>query len=198
MIQEATMAKNNHELGCKCQRCYSLVLGEWLDSLGGLTAAGAWGTFLTVTFRAQSDGAFGQKATSGFGNSCFQNFVTELSGQLGSRVEYVLADQRGERHGRFHQHALVAAHGLSAYPRRELENWFRLRAGWCRALPFQQGAAYYVARYIGRHLETADWKVEVGDCRRHSTSIEVGRTVVVTSAAVPSALFHQTYKGRKR
>jgi hypothetical protein len=188
---------SNHELNCKCWRCYSGTLGKWLDTLGSQTEAGEWELFLTLSYRAGTGWGNGDKPVPDFGHFCFKSFVSELSVELGSRVEYVLADQRSELRGRFHQHSLLAARGLDAYPRRELENWWRVRAGWSRVLPFQQGAAYYLARYIGRNLETADWKVEVGNPIAPAQH-EIGRKVIATSTAIPSELFHQTFPRRKK
>ena len=178
-----------HKPLCKCPRCVCLQLGRWIDALGGQTQSGSWQVFLTLTFA--------ENVTPGFGRCRFEEFIGHLSMQLGSCVEYVLADQYGQRYGRFHQHALLSAAGLNEYPRRGIEDWFRVRTGWSRALPFERGAAYYLARYIGRHLQVAEWTVSVGESSRRC-SPQVGKTVVATSALVPKELFHQGFRGRKR
>lgn len=188
---------SEHKPSCNCRQCYSLRLGRWLDGLGQLTESGEWDLFVTMSYRVQSEGAFGQRATAGFGHALFEEFVNDFSTQSGQRVEYVLADQRGELHGRFHQHALIAAIGLDGYPRRGIEDWFRRRAGWSRALRYRHGAAHYLARYIGRNLETAEWAIKVGDEIKQEKQ-SVGRIVLAKSAELPSVLFHQNFRGRKR
>jgi hypothetical protein len=189
-----TQAARKHSANCHCWRCYAMQLGKWLDALGAQTEAGRWSIFLTTTYRNSASGA---NPSAGFGHHCFESFVNHVWVEIGSRVEYVLSDQNGELHGRFHQHALLSASGLEEYPRGDLEAWLRERAGWSRALPFQEPAAYYLARYIGRNVETADWRVEVGPEVKRSLP-QVGRLVTVKSADVPSALFHQGFPRRKR
>jgi hypothetical protein len=178
-----------HRLGCQCWWCTAQALGTWFDDLAAETELGVWLWFLTITYA--------EKPSAGFGGYCFEAFISQLSSQLGARVDYVLSDQYGRLNDRYHQHALLSARGLRSYPRSELEAWFRRKAGWCRALPFRNGAAYYLANYIGRHLETADWQLQVGNEIKRAPH-GVGRTVIVASAELPSGLFHQNFRGRKR
>src|SRR2546427_636020 len=81
-----------------------------------------------------------------------------------------------------------------------LGRWIEERAGWSRILPFEQGAAYYISRYIGRDANRCDWYPRVGEepsptMRR---SAEIGRLDMVHSADLPRHFFKQSYKERKR
>jgi len=201
------MVSRDHDVGCGCWKCTAEILGRWFDLVGMRTVAGSWQVFVTITFRTRSfpwgrgfPGPGSEMPSPGFGHGVFDDFVSQLAAQLGAPVDYILCDQTGRNGGRFHLHALLAADGLGEYPRAELEEWLRRRAGWSRALPFERGAAHYLGRYIGRNLGTAEWDIMVGDCKTVGNSEwpEVGRSVVVTSAELPKALFHQTMPGRRR
>lgn len=193
-----------HEAACSCWRCYAATLGAWLDDLGARTICGCWILFVTISYRTPNY-PWGRgfpivglgKPSSDFGHRLFDRFVEHLEGDLGCRVDFVVADDFGSLHGRYHQHALLAAIGLAGYSRREIEGWLKVNAGWSRVLPFRGRAARYLAKNIGRKLETADWRVEVGGPRT-LTAAKVGRTVIATSASVPGDLFHQTFSRRKR
>ena len=50
----------------------------------------------------------------------FDRPVSHLETDLGSRLDYVVADQLGSRFGTLHQHAILAARGLSRYPRKKI------------------------------------------------------------------------------
>ncbi len=201
------MVPKDHELGCRCWKCTAEEFGRWFDLLGTQTTAGLWQVFLTITFSTKSY-AWGRGFPSpastmpspGFGHRVFDDFVSQLAAQLGSRVDYILCDQTGRRGGRFHQHALLAADGLGEYPRLDLEKWLRRRAGWSRALPFERSAAYYLGRYIGRNLDVAEWDIRVGNDKRvgNHGGPTLGGSVIAVSAELPSALFHQTMPNRRR
>jgi len=125
--------------------------------------------------------------------------VTHLETKLGSRVDYVVADQLGNRYGRFHQHAVLAAEKLAEYPRTAIWAWLKERAGWSRILPFEEGAAYYIARYIGRDINRCDWSLRIGDrqlCDPGPTPM--GRVVIAQSAHMPKAIFHNSSSSRKQ
>lgn len=199
------MLSRNHELGCRCWRCLATVFGDWFDQLGRETEAGGWRVFQTISYRTNSylwahgfPGYGCGMPSAEFGRHCFQDFIAHLEAQIGERLDYIVGDQFGQMHGRFHQHALLAAKGLDKYPRSELESWLRRRAGWSRALPFQHGAAHYLARYIGRHLESADWAVRIGGEVVNRNQRAIGRDVIAKSADVPRSLFHQTFTQRKK
>jgi len=199
------MISRNHELGRGCWRCTANQLGDWFDQLGAQTEAGEWQHFVTVTYRTKvypwgrgfpSSGSGMPSAE--FGHHCFDDFVSQLSARVGARVDYVVGDQFGKAHGRFHQHALLAAKCLDDYPRSSLEGWLRKRAGWSRVLPFEHGAAYYLAKYIGQNLQSAEWTVRIGCEAIGQERDDVGRIAIAKSADLSSALFHQTLPHRKR
>ena len=194
----------NHELGCRCWRCMATAYGDWFDQLGGETEAGEWQRFVTISYRTNSypqgrgfPNSDGMPSVE-FSHHCFQDFVSQLEAQLGARVDFIVGDQFGQLHGRFHQHALLAAIGLDRYPRSGLENWLRKKAGWSRALPFERGAAFYLAKFIGRNLQDANWQVQVGSEAITRKADHGGRLVIAESADLPSALFHQTFPRRKK
>jgi len=179
--------------------------GDWFDHLGGETEAGEWQVFQTISYRTKPNpwqrgfpNAGDGKPSAEFGHHCFQTFVARLEAQLGERLDFIVGNQFGQLHGRFHQHALLAAIGLDRYPRPQLESWLRKKAGWSRALPFEHGAAYYLARYIGRNLESAEWTVRVGGEVINRDQPAIGRDVVARSTDAPKSWFHQNLTGRKK
>ena len=134
-----------------------------------------------------------------FAHHLFDRFISHLESELLSRVDYVVADQLGSINGRFHQHAILSAHGLDRYPRTEIWSWLKERAGWSRILPFEQGAAFYISRYIGRDANRCDWYPRVGEePSALQSSAEIGRFNIVHSADLPRNFFKQSYKERKR
>jgi len=120
--------------------------------------------------------------------------VSHLERELGSTLDCVVADQYGALGGRFHQHWILAGNGLDAYPRREIWEWLKERAGWSRVVPFERGAAYYISRYIGRDAQRCDWKVRIG----REPSIErpppraLGGLDVARSSYMRREFFHNT------
>jgi hypothetical protein len=130
----------------------------------------------------------------------FDRLVSHLESQLLSRVDYVVADQLGSINGRFHQHAILAALHLETYPRTRIWAWLRERAGWSRILPFEQGAAFYISRYIGRDANRCDWDLHIANEQGPTkmTAVAGGGVDVVRSADVPRDLFKQCHKTRKR
>jgi hypothetical protein len=125
--------------------------------------------------------------------------ITHLENEVGSRLDYVVADQLGDRFGRLHQHAILAAPGLDKYPRTEIWEWLKERAGLSRVLPFQQGAAFYISRYIGRDINRCEWDLRSGDHQLDKVEpAAIGRVVVARSTDVRKAFFHNTYSARKR
>ena len=134
-----------------------------------------------------------------FAHHLFDRLVSHLESELGSRVDYVVADQLGSINGRFHQHAILAGRGLDTYPRTEIWKWLKSRAGWSRILPFEQGAAHYISRYIGRDADRCDWYPRVGEQELSPISTSgIGRLNIVNSADLPREVFKQSYKERKR
>jgi hypothetical protein len=162
--------------------------------------------FITITFRPPSD--VGRNRTSrsvtvmptpDFARRLFMKFVAHLEHELGSHVAFAVADQLGKGGGRFHQHALVAGAGLRTYPRREIEMWLRRRAGFSRVLPFRKGAAFYLARYIGRDAENADWDLRIKpEEEPRPRPNQAGRVVTVRSAEMPQAFFQRGLRSYQR
>jgi hypothetical protein len=137
------------------------------------------------------------KPKADFAHHLFDGLVRHLENELLSRLDYVVADQFGSINGRFHQHAILAAIALDRYPRKQIWQWLKERAGWSRILPFQQGAAYYISRYIGRDANRCDWYPRVG-LEPTQVPVQVGRTNIVNSADLPRHFYKQSYKERKR
>ena len=194
-----------HASGCRCWKCYATAMGRWTDSLGAETGPGRWQVFATVTYATKLPPwckgfpLVAGKPKPDFAHHLFDRLILHLESELGSRVDYVVADQFGSINGRFHQHAILAAPGLEKYPRKEIWKWLKERAGWSRILPFKQGAAFYISRYIGRDANRCEWDPRIGEGR---LSIEkppaIGKVILVRSAAVPREFFKQSLTNRKR
>jgi hypothetical protein len=196
-----------HNSGCSCWCCIAGVLGAWIDVLGLRTSAGAWILFVTMTYRTIAypwnrgfPGSGSGKPSPEFAHHVFADLVTHLEQVLGERIDYVVADQLGSLNGRFHQHALLAGKGLDQYPRSRIAGWLNRRAGFARVLPFEQPAAYYLSRYIGRGLERTDWDLRIGDEKvpAKKDGSTPGHSVIATSAEMPKGMFHQGLPGRRR
>jgi hypothetical protein len=195
-----------HEAGCGCWRCLSNHLGPWIDSLGPQLDSGQWQVYATITYgtpnypwqRGFPTGGSGRPKAE-FAHHLFDRFIEHLEGELGSRLDYVVADQLGERFGRLHQHAILAAEGLAEYQRTQMWEWLRERAGWSRVLPFEQGAAFYISRYIGRDVNRCEWNLRIGDRELCDLDLSaIGGVVVAQSADLPKAFFHNSFSARKR
>ncbi len=196
----------NHKPECRCWRCAARVLGNWLDRLGETTEAKHWNLFVTLTYSTptypwkRGFPALGHaRPTADFGHRFFAFFISYLESRVGSDLDFVVADQYGDVNGRFHQHALLAGKGVECYPRRAIQQWLRCHAGFARVLPFEHGAAHYVARYIGRDVRHTEWDFRIGneESARPYRSKNGGH-VVATSAELPRGLFHQTLPRRHR
>jgi hypothetical protein len=180
-------------------------MGRWIDTLGAQTAPGRWQVFATITYWTKSYPwcrgfpLMAGRPKADFAHHLFDRLVLRLESELLSRVDYVVADQLGSINGRFHQHAILAGLGLDKYPRTEIWQWLKDRAGYNRILPFEQGAAFYISRYIGRDAHRCEWFPRVGeDVLSTSAFAEVGKVTVVQSADMPRHYFKQSYKERKR
>lgn len=199
------MFEQGHAEGCCCWRCYADALGKWIDSLGASTSPGRWQVFVTITFSTKSYPwcrgfpVLPGRPKADFARHLFDRFVSHLESELCSRVDYVVADQLGSINGRFHQHAILAAPGLDAYPRTEIWKWLKAQAGWSRILPFEQGASFYISRYIGRDANRCEWDMRIGEEPLTTpNSRAIGRVEIVPSANLPRDFFKQSYKERKR
>jgi hypothetical protein len=202
---EMTVIEQIHAERCRCWKCHADELGRWIDTLGSKTAPGRWQVFLTITYATQSYPwrrgfpVLAGRPKADFAHHLFDRLVAHLERELQSRVDYVVADQLGSINGRFHQHAVLAALSLDTYPRTELWRWLKERAGWNRPLPFEQGAAYYISRYIGRDANRCDWFLRVGEEKPAiRNEAEIGRVIVVHSADLTREFFKQGHKERKR
>jgi hypothetical protein len=206
MPAKAMTEISQHEGGCRCWRCLSYQMGRYVDSLGSQTASGEWNVFATITYRTPNYpwhrgfptvGSGRPKAD--FAHHLFDRLTAHLEAEVGSRVDYVVADQLGDRFGRLHQHAILAAQGLADYPRGDIWGWLKERAGWSRVLPVEQGAAFYISRYIGRDVNRCEWNLSVGDRQLcHPDPSAFGGVVVAQSADMPKVFFHNSYSARKR
>jgi hypothetical protein len=195
-----------HEDGCQCWGCLSNDLGRYIDFLGKETGPGEWQVFATITFRTPTypwqrgfpTGGSGRPKPE-FAHHLFDRLILHLESEVGSRLDYVVADQLGEKGGRLHQHAILAAPGLGEYSRTSIWAWLNQKAGWNRILPFEQGAAFYISRYIGRDINRCEWDLRIGD--RQLSGLDpsaIGGVVVAQSAPMAKAFFHNTYSTRKR
>ena len=185
--------------------CYSCHLGRWIDDLGSQTGPGKWQIFATITYATKpypwcrGFPLISGRPNAAFAHRLFDRLITHLEQELLSRLDYVVADQLGSVHGRFHQHAILAGIGLDLYPRKEMWTWLKERAGWSRILAFEQGAAYYISRYVGRDANRCEWFLRVGDPQKElHVSPNVGKLTLVKSAELPRHFFKQSYAARKR
>jgi len=195
-----------HKEGCGCWRCLSGHMGRYIDSLGSQTGPGEWQVFATITFRTSTypwqrgfpTGGTGRPKAD-FAHHLFDRLVAHLEDEVGSRVDFVVADQLGDREGRLHQHAILAAPGLAEYSRTSIWEWLKEKAGWSRVLPFEQGAAFYISRYIGRDMNRCEWNLRIGD--RQLSQLDphaIGGVDLTSSAGLPKAFFHNSFSARKR
>src|SRR5215472_896572 len=197
---------DQHGKGCICSQCLSLHMGRYIDSLSSQTEPRRWDVFATITYRTSiypwcrgfPTGGSGRPKAE-FAHHLFDRLIVYLEAELRSRVDYVVADQFGERFGRLHQHAVLAAQGLSHYPRKHFWEWLKEHAGFSRVLPFEQGAAFYIARYIGRDMNRCEWNLRIGDRQLCDLDVSaIGGVVVAQSCNLPKAFFHNSYSARKR
>ncbi len=190
-----------HEAGCSCHKCFANAMGSWIDELGARTSPGQFQVFGTTTFRTPTypwqrgfpTGGAGRPSPD-YAHHLFGRLVSHLERELGSTPDYVVADQYGALGGRFHQHWILAGNGLDAYPRREIWEWLKQRAGWSRVVPFERGAAYYISRYIGRDAQACDWQVRIGpELSSQQPPLQLrGRLVVARTPEMPRECFHNT------
>jgi len=186
---------------------YASVMGTWIDDLGNKTAAGGWQVFGTITYATKNypwQQGFPISGTGRpnpeFAHNLFSRLINHLESDLAAPLEYVVADQYGDKNGRFHQHCILSANGLEKYSRTEIWKWLKQRAGWSRILPFEKGAAFYISRYIGRDADKSEWSFSIGDMKAPLlvTKPQIGNVVLVQSASMEKGLFHMNLKSRKR
>ncbi len=190
---------------CTCWRCTAQLFGSWLDEVGLLTASHCWILFLTITFSTPSyPWRRGFPITQSrphpeFAHNSFRYFISHFETVLGERLDFAVADQFGSRGGRFHQHALLAGKNLREDMQQPIQTFLTQHVGFCRVLPFERGAAFYLSRFIGRSTRECEWDIRVGDreMARLREPERVGN-VVVASADLPKSFFHLGLPGRRR
>ncbi len=196
----------SHRLDCTCWQCLGNAYGKMIDGLGSQTAVGNWGIFGTTTFRTPhfpwcrgfpSSSSF--RPNADFARHIFGKFIFHLEYELGERVDFVVADQLGHINRRLHQHFVLAAIGLQRYSCLEMSNWLEQHAGFCRILPFEKGAAYYISRFIGRTIDSCDWNLRIGEPPVDvSDPKPAGKVDVTRSVDLPSHFFHLNFTRRFR
>lgn len=181
--------------------CLAEAWGSWLDALAEKTEVGRWQIFGTITFAppehpwCRGFPATPYQPNPDFAHRLFARFISHLEHRLQHPVDFVVADQLGRRNGRFHQHYLLAARNLARYPRKAIWEWFSSRAGFNRILPFKDGAAQYISRFIGEDVGNCYWDFRIGPTNAQTKpSVDVGRIVVAESASVSSEHFHRSSK----
>jgi hypothetical protein len=200
------LRRRKHRAACRCWLCYADRMGGFIDRLGRDTGPGRWAIFLTATFRTPR-----YPWTRGFPveqPEPHPDFVHHFVGRmicwletaLHERVEFFCADQYGERGGRLHQHAGLTSPGLVraaeelAAMRRADPKTTRLpevlkpfasmlveKAGLNRIHPWEEDAAYYIGRYLGRDARRCHWDWRVGQKLMPADKHSVGRVLVVNS-----------------
>ena len=164
-------------------------MGGFVDKLGRDTALGRWALFLTLTFRTPYfpwTKGFPMEQPEPypeFVDNFFRRMVRWLEDELGERVEYFTADQFGEVGGRLHQHFGLSSPSLPKYEWKPFQAFLWENAGFNRILPWEQDAAYYIGRYIGRDADRCEWDFRVG-AESARPPVPVGRQVVARSAAI--------------
>jgi len=196
---------DNHHEFCRCWQCTTNLLGEWFDELGRRTASGGWDYFVTISYRTNScpwkKGFPVQhwKPSAEFAANFFKFFIKHFEKQLGEPLDFAVADQYGKLNGRLHQHCLLAGRSLNKAMRPAMQSWLTDKAGFSKVLPFEEGAAFYISRYIGRSAPECEWDISVGEQEMKRVSKpEVWGQEVVVSAEMPKSAFHQGLPGRKR
>jgi hypothetical protein len=191
---------------CRCHACLASFFGKWIDGIAGETLTGRWQTFGTVTFRTPNypwqkgfpmGGSY--KPSPHFVHRTYEQLIRFLESELKSPVDYVVADQLGAVNGRLHQHFILAAPGLDELPRNKVWNHLFERAGFNRILPFEQGAAYYIGRYIGRAVTDCEWDLRLASHPQlPPVPCITGKVDLVPSAEMPKEAYKNTKKGWHR
>jgi hypothetical protein len=178
-------------------------MGQMIDRQGQLTEARRWLWFVTISFRTPHyPWAAGfpleePKPSEDFANHFFLQMIRWIERQVHARVEFFLAHQLGSLNGRLHLHTGLSWPGLFEYRWKPLQEFIWDRAGFCRILPWKEGAAFYLSRYIGRSVSDCHWDFRIGhDSFR--PPMPIGGHDVAVSAPMPSTEFHRTLRGKRR
>lgn len=163
-------------------------MGKFIDDLGKRTEARRWLWFLTLTFRtphfpwARRFPIEQPKPATDFVHHYFAKMVRWIEAEVHHPVEYFTADQFGEAAGRIHLHCGLSWPGLFEYRWKDLQRKLWAEAGFNRILPWEQDAAYYIGRYIGRDANRAHWDWNVGNREQPVRLLpSLGREVVAVS-----------------
>lgn len=194
------LRRRKHGASCQCARCFTDRMGAHIDTLGRQTAAGKWLWFVTLTFGTphypwmRGFPIAQPQPSPDFVHHFFARMIRWLECEVHSHVDYFVADQFGEAGGRIHLHCGLSWPGLFVYRWKPLQEMLWKNAGFNRILPWEQNAAFYIGRYIGRDAARAHWDWNVGAREPIRTVSPVGRNVIVTSV-VPddsSSAYRQT------
>lgn len=49
--EEFKIGRGIHREGCRCNKCFAVCMGKWIDDLALETSTGCWQVFATTTFR---------------------------------------------------------------------------------------------------------------------------------------------------
>jgi hypothetical protein len=191
------LRRRKHRAHCSCSLCLCDRMGQMVDRLGGRTFAGRWLWFITMTFRTADhrwQHGFPMlqfRPDEDFVNHFFERAITRIEHEAGGPAEYFLAHQFGSQNGRLHLHFGVSwPDTLFEWKWKAFQEWVWRKAGFIRILPWQQAAAFYLSRYIGRSIGDCHWDFRVG-LERVPKPVSVGRQVVAVSANVSSANYHR-------
>jgi hypothetical protein len=201
-----TLRRRKHRARCTCWYCLCDRMGQMMDKMGTRTFAGRWLWFITMTFRT-ADHRWQRgfpmlefRPDQAFVSHFFERAMQRIENQVGGPVEYFLAHQFGSQNGRLHLHCGVSwPDTLFEWRWKSFQEWAWENAGFIRILPWQQPAAFYLSRYIGRATSDCHWDFRVGP-EPALRPMPVGRQVVAISPDVDgsSACYRQTLARRHR
>ena len=182
------LRRRKHHASCSCYLCFADRMGKFIDDLGKRTEARHWLWFLTLTFRtphfpwARRFPIEQPAPATDFVHHYFAKMVRWIEAEVHHPVEYFTADQFGEAGGRIHLHCGLSWPGLFEYRWKDLQRKLWAEAGFNRILPWEQDAAYYIGRYIGRDANRAHWDWNVGNREQPVRLLpSLGREVVAVS-----------------
>lgn len=180
------LRRKKHGASCGCWLCYADRMGAWIDKLGRDTRAGRWLWFVTLTYRTKHfpwTKGFPieqSKPHPDFVHNFFAGMIQWIEREVHAPVEYFTADQSGEIGGRLHQHCGLSWPGLFEYRWKDLQGKLLKEAGLNKILPWEENAAYYIGRYIGRDAQRSYWDFHVGHEPVRPIA-KVGRRIVARS-----------------
>lgn len=199
------LRQRKHRARCSCWLCLADQMGTTIDRLGSRSQAGRWLWFVTISFRtAHYPWARGfpieePKPSEDFANHFFAQMLRWIGREVHARVEYFFAHQFGSLNGRLHLHAGLSWPGLFEYRWKPLQEFIWRNAGFCRILPWEQAAGFYLSRYIGRAIPDCHWDFSLPlSIRLRSVPAVVGGHDVAVSPPLPSVEYRRTFHGRRK